>query len=285
MPDKPSGKPAATRPMPPLTDAERRIIIDKGTEEAFTGKYWDQFEPGTYVCRQCGTPLYISDSKFKSDCGWPSFDDQIPGAVKRQPDADGRRTEIICAACGGHLGHVFLGEALTKKDTRHCVNSASIVLVGQEKQTAQKAIFAAGCFWGVEHRFEQAAGVLSVHSGYTGGTVAKPTYEQVCTGKTGHAEAIEVVFDPAKVSYEQLARLFFQMHDSTQCNRQGPDVGTQYRSAIFYVNEAQKRTAEALIAQLREGGRDVATQLLPASTFWPAEEYHQDYLRKQEKGS
>ena len=285
MPDKPRGKRTATRPMPPLADAEKRIIINKGTEEPFAGKYWNHFERGTYICRQCGGPLYVSDSKFKSDCGWPSFDDEISGAVKRQPDADGRRTEIICAACGAHLGHVFLGEGSTKKNTRHCVNSASIVFVAEKAQPTEKAIFAGGCFWGVEHRFEQAAGVLSVRSGYTGGTAANPAYEQVCTGATGHAEAVEVVFDPAKVTYEQLVRLFFQMHDPTQLNRQGPDVGTQYRSAIFYVDEEQKRIAEKLIGELRKGDRDVVTQLVAASTFWVAEEYHQDYIRKHRKDS
>jgi len=285
MPDKPSSKPATTRPMPPLTDAEKRIIIDKGTEEPFTGKYWNHFKRGTYICRQCGAPLYVSVSKFESDCGWPSFDDEISGAVKRQPDADGRRTEIICTACGAHLGHVFLGESLTKKNTRHCVNSASIVFVAEKAHPTEKAIFAAGCFWGVEHRFEQVAGVLSVHSGYTGGTAANPTYEQVCTGATGHAEAVEVVFDPAKVTYGQLVRLFFQMHDPTQLNRQGPDVGAQYRSAIFYLNEGQKRTAEKLIGELRKGGRDVVTQLVADPTFWDAEEYHQDYIRKHQKDS
>lgn len=280
MPDKPRGKPATTRPMPPLTGAEKRVITDKGTEEPFTGKYWNHFERGTYICRQCGGPLYVSDSKFKSDCGWPSFDDEIPGAVKRQPDADGRRTEIICAACGAHLGHVFPAEGSTKKNTRHCVNSASIVFVAEKAQPTEKAIFAAGCFWCVEHRFEQAAGVLSVRSGYTGGTAANPTYEQVRTGATGHAEAVEVVFDPEKVSYERLVRLFFQMHDPTQLNRQGPDVGAQYRSAIFHLNEGQKRAAEKLIAELRKGGRNVVTQLVAASTFWVAEEHHQDYMRK-----
>jgi len=132
----------------------------------------------------------------------------------------------------------------------------------------------------VEHYLGQAPGVLSVRSGYTGGHTEKPTYEQVCTGKTGHAEAVEVVFDPKRITYEQLAKLFFEIHDPTQVNRQGPDVGTQYRSAVFYLGEEQKRTAEALIGQLRAKGYKVATEVVPAGTFWPAEEYHQDYLRK-----
>jgi peptide methionine sulfoxide reductase msrA/msrB len=271
---------AETPKMPPLSEAEKHVILDKGTESPFTGKYWNHFERGLYVCRQCGARLYLSESKFSSHCGWPSFDDEIPGAVRRRPDADGRRTEILCAACGGHLGHVFTGEKLTEKDVRHCVNSASLVFIPESKWLLRRAIFAGGCFWGVEHAFRQMGGVLAVASGYTGGKVQTPSYEQVSTGTTGHAEAVEIVFDPARVSYEQLARLFFEIHDPTQVNRQGPDVGSQYRSAVFYVGEDQKRVAEQLIALLRAKGYKVATEITPAGPFWPAEKYHQDYLGK-----
>ena len=125
--------------MPPLTAAEKRIIIGKGTERAYTGKYWNHHEKGAYICRQCGAMLYRSDSKFKSNCGWPSFDDEVKGAVTRVPDADGLRTEIICTACKGHLGHVFLGEQFTAKNTRHCVNSASIVFVSEAQMKPRKA--------------------------------------------------------------------------------------------------------------------------------------------------
>lgn len=272
-------------PMTPLTDEEKHVIADKGTERPFAGRYWNHFAPGHYVCRQCGAKLYTSDSKFESHCGWPSFDDEIPGAVKRVPDADGRRTEIVCARCGGHLGHVFTGENFTAKDTRHCVNSVSIVFVPagattQPHARTEEAVFAGGCFWGVEHWFQAQPGVISATSGYTGGDVARPTYQQVCTGTTGHAEAVRVLFDPAKVSYEQLARLFFEIHDPTELNRQGADVGSQYRSAVFYGSAQQKAAAEKLIAILKAKGLNVVTEVTPAGAFYPAEEYHQDYLDK-----
>lgn len=263
-----------------LTPEEENVILNKGTERPWTGEYLNNKEKGTYVCKRCDAPLYRSDDKFDSHCGWPSFDDEIEGAVTRIPDPDGMRTEIICANCGAHLGHVFLGEGFTEKDTRHCVNSISMLFVPdtqkKESQTG-RAIFAGGCFWGVEYFMQQKPGVSSVISGYIGGHKDNPTYQEVCTGTTGHAEAVEIIFDPEKVSYEELARLFFEIHDPTQVNRQGPDIGQQYRSEIFYLDEEQKKTIEKLIGELKAKGYKVATKVTPATTFWPAENYHQDY--------
>lgn len=283
--------PAGTA-MPPLTEEEKRIIVGKGTERPFTGKYWNKTDEGLYRCRQCGAALYKSDDKFASECGWPSFDQEIAGAVKRQADADGQRVEITCAKCGAHLGHVFEGEGLTPKNVRHCVNSASLdFLAGrqttqpatspaQTRPATEEAIFAGGCFWGVEHHFDKVPGVTSAVSGYTGGTVPNPTYKQVCTGLTGHAEAVRVTFDPSKVSYEKLARLFFEVHDPTTLNSQGPDFGTQYRSVIFYKSDDQKKTALKLIDLLKAKGYKVVTEVLPAKEFYQAEDYHQDYFDK-----
>lgn len=265
--------------MKTLTPEEKRVIIDKGTEAPFTGEYYDNKLPGLYLCKQCGAPLYRSSDKFDSGCGWPSFDDQIAGAVNRSLDADGQRTEITCAKCGGHLGHVFEGEQFTDKNTRHCVNSISMEFVPNTEQ----AIFAGGCFWGVEHLMMQKPGVISVESGYTGGATINPTYKEVCTRKTGHAEAVRVVYDPKKVSYETLAKLFFEIHDPTQSNGQGPDIGDQYRSEIFYENPQQKAVAEKLISELRSRGYNVVTQVTPASEFYEAEDYHQDYYDKTGK--
>lgn len=267
-----------------LTEEEKRVILHKGTERPFTGKYNDFYEPGTYVCKQCGTALYRSQDKFNSHCGWPSFDDEIAGAVKRIPDPDGRRTEIICANCDGHLGHVFLGEGFTTKNTRHCVNSISLEFIPDSKDNQQltdTAIFAGGCFWGVEYFMEQADGVLRAESGYIGGHKKNPSYRQVTSHTTGHAEAVRVIFDPAVTDYETLAKLFFEIHDPTQVNRQGPDIGEQYRSEIFYLDARQKATASYLISLLEKNGYKVATKLTPADIFWPAEEYHQDYYERK----
>ncbi|MDX2177157.1 MAG: bifunctional methionine sulfoxide reductase B/A protein [Candidatus Sumerlaeia bacterium] len=263
-----------------LTPEEERVIVRKGTERAFTGEYTNHKGVGTYHCRRCDAALYRSETKFDSRCGWPAFDDEIKGAVKRLPDPDGSRTEIVCANCDGHLGHVFTGEGFTETDTRHCVNSISMVFKpdtsGAPPATA-KAIFAGGCFWGVEHYFEMEPGVLSAVSGYIGGHKDNPTYKEVCYTNTGHAEAVEVTYDPSKTSYETLAKLFFEIHDPTQVNRQGPDIGPQYRSAVFYMDDEQKRVTEDLVGRLRAKGLKVATEIVPASRFWAAEDYHQDY--------
>lgn len=264
-----------------LNAQESQVIINKGTERAFTGAYTDTEEEGTYYCRWCNSPLYSSQSKFLSGCGWPSFDDEIPNAVLRYPDADGSRTEIVCATCQGHLGHVFLGERFTEKNTRHCVNSISLVF--RQETPVAEAVFAGGCFWGVEHLFEQKKGVYSAVSGYTGGTLADPTYQDVLTHTSGHLEAVKVYYNPMEVSYEELAMFFFEIHDPTQTDGQGPDIGNQYLSAIFYRSRSEFDTAVRLIEILEAKGLKIATTLRGAAIFYPAEEYHQDYYVR--KGS
>jgi len=265
-----------------LTAEEERVILHKGTEAPFSGTYNDFFEKGSYLCKRCGSPLYRSDDKFKSRCGWPSFDDEIKGAVKRQKDADGRRTEMLCANCGAHLGHIFEGEGLTDKNVRHCVNSVSLTFEPVRKEpSAAKAYFAGGCFWGVEFLFEQEKGVLSAVSGYMGGSLDNPTYRDVCSGRSGHLEVVEVHYDPTQIDYETLVKYFFEIHDPTQPDGQGPDIGTQYLSAVFYETQTEKDTVLSLINLLKTKGYQVATKVLPASTFWKAEEYHQDYYDKK----
>jgi peptide-methionine (S)-S-oxide reductase len=149
----------------------------------------------------------------------------------------------------------------------------------------QKATFAAGCFWGVEAKFRSLEGVQDAISGYTGGDVPNPGYKLVCTGNTGHAEAVEVTFDPQKISYQQLLDIFFEMHNPTTLNRQGPDIGTQYRSAVFFHSDEQERLARETVSRLsksgRYGDRQIVTQIIPAAPFFAAEEYHQRYFEKQ----
>lgn len=260
-----------------LTPEEENVILHKGTERPFTGEYVNNKRAGTYVCKRCGAPLYRSSDKFDSHCGWPSFDDEIKGAVKKVPDIDGIRTEIICANCGAHLGHVFFGEGFTPKNTRHCVNSISMKFIPEKKDSLKKAYFASGCFWGTEYYFMKAKGVEHTAVGFMGGHVDHPSYKQVCEKNTGHLETTEVEYDDTKTSYEDLVRLFFETHDFTQANGQGPDIGPQYLSCIFYNDDNEKQIAEKYIHILSDKGYKVATMLKPVSTFWKAEDYHQQY--------
>lgn len=265
-----------------LTPSIKHIVQDKGTEYPQSGEYNDFYKDGSYLCRQCGTALFRSKDKFDSGCGWPSFEDQIPDAIKEVPDKDGKRTEIVCSTCGAHLGHVFRGEKLTFKNLRHCVNSLSLDHIPNgEAKTTEEAIYAGGCFWGVQYLFDQLEGVLKTEVGYTNGTLDYPSYQDVCEGNTGHLEAIRVIYNPEIIPYTDLTKYFFEIHDPTQKDGQGPDIGEQYHSALFYYNEEQQEIAKDLIQQLEKSGLEITTKVLPVSTFWKAEESHQDYYKKK----
>lgn len=259
-----------------LNPKEKEIILYKGTELPFSGTFLHHNKQGVYICKQCEKPLYRSSDKFDSGCGWPSFDDEILGAVKKFPDVDGVRTEIVCSNCNGHLGHIFTGENLTDKDTRHCVNSLSLKFVPTET-----AYFASGCFWGTEFFFRKAKGVLDTTVGFMGDNKTNPTYREVMAGNTKFVETVRVVFDPKVTSFENLVRLFFETHDFTQINGQGPDIGTQYRSVIFYRNQAQKDISYKYKNLLTNMKFEVATSIEMASKFWAAEKYHQRYYEKR----
>ncbi len=264
-----------------LTPEEEYVIIHKGTEKPFSGEYYDFFEKGVYVCKRCNTPLFLSKDKFKSYSGWPSFDDAIEGAIKRVQDKDGIRVEIVCANCDAHLGHVFENEGFTEKNLRYCVNSISLLFIPEKN--LRRSYFAGGCFWGVELLFQQKYGVILATSGYMGGRVENPTYKDVCSGQTGHYETVEVTYDPLKVSYEELVKYFFEIHDFTQENGQGPDIGQQYQSVIFYNDENEKNIVSGIIDTLKKKGYEVATILKPVTKFFVAEDYHQDYYLKNNK--
>lgn len=274
-----------------LSDEERRVLLNDGTEPAFCGNLLDNKLEGFYGCKLCGLPLFESGSKFNSGTGWPSFDravDKDHIAYKEDRSHGMVRTEIECARCSGHLGHVF-GDGPTSTGRRYCLNSASLdffeqgteIPVRSQPVNTETAYLAGGCFWGVEHYFQKQAGVIDVVSGYQGGHVDNPTYEQVCTGKTGHAESVRITFDPSQISYRELLDAFFVVHDPRQLNRQGPDFGTQYRSAIFAADEKQLEIAREFVKQAADDpkfkGQPIVTEINEYATFFEAEDYHQDY--------
>jgi len=282
-----------------LSPEDAKVILNKGTEAPFCGNLLDNKKEGTYLCKLCGLPLFSSQHKFDSGTGWPSFfapADTAHVAYIKDKSMGMTRVEILCARCDAHLGHVF-EDGPEPTGLRYCLNSASMLFSekGQELPVASRPIatetayFAGGCFWGVEDRFQQTPGVIDAVSGYMGGTVSKPTYKQISYTDTGHAEVVKIVFDPSKLTYTQLLEKFFKYHDPTTLNRQGPDVGTQYRSAVFAMGDAQLKHANEFITEKGKKARfqrtKIVTQVVPAASegpgqFWTAEEYHQDYHTK-----
>ena len=294
-----------------LSSEQFAVTQQCGTEPAFRNALWDNHKPGIYVDVVSGEPLFSSLDKFDSGTGWPSFTQPVKGTdiVEKKDSALGMvRTEVRSKVADSHLGHVFDDGPGDKGGLRYCINSASLQFIPLEEMDQagygrylepfvkaglikapmrETAILAGGCFWGMEEIIRKIPGVIKTTVGYSGGSTANPTYEEVRTGGTGHAEAIQVEFDSARLGYENLLDYFFRMHDPTTLNRQHNDVGTQYRSAIFYTSEAQKQSAERVKARWDKSGkfnRPITTEITAATKFYSAEEYHQKYLVKHPGG-
>jgi len=304
-------KPGTAELKKKLTAEQFGVTQQCGTEPPFRNAYWNNHEPGIYVDVVSGEPLFSSLDKFDSGSGWPSFTQPVQGTkiVEEKDTAHGKvRTEVRSKVADSHLGHVFEDGPADQGGLRYCINSAALRFVPVEEMVQagygqylepfvmaglvkapvyETAILAGGCFWGMEEIIRQIPGVTRTTVGYTGGTTANPTYEEVCTGGTGHAEAIQVEFDSIRLTYEELLDYFFRMHDPTTVNRQHNDVGTQYRSAIFYNSDAQQQTAERVKGRWDQSGkfsRPIVTEITAAGKFYPAEEYHQEYLVKHPGG-
>ncbi len=261
-----------------LSDDVFRITREHSTERPFSGNYCEAQQAGQYACICCQAPLFDSRVKFNSDSGWPSFHQPIArNAIKYSRDSSfgADRIESLCNTCDAHLGHVFQ-DGPEPSGLRYCINSAALELL--EGNSIEIATLGGGCFWCIEAGLQQLTGISQIKSGYSGGSVDSPDYRSISAGNTGHAEVVQVSFDPGVLSYQQLLKAFFVLHDPTQLNAQGEDKGTQYRSVVLYHSQRQLVTAKTVIANIQElFEQTIVTELSPFNKFFKASIDHQNY--------
>ncbi len=267
-----------------LLSAEQFAVLrQKATERPFSSPMCSRFEPGFYGCAACGEPLFDARCKFDSGTGWPSFSQPLSDAAVAYlgDEAHGmQRIEVLCNICQSHLGHVF-PDGPAPEGLRYCINALALTRLAAVEQ----AVFGGGCFWCTEALLARLPGVLRVVSGYAGGHSVDPDYDQVCSGRSGHAEVVQVSFDPALVSYADLLAVHLSSHDPTTLNRQGADQGTQYRSIILPVSTEQQAVAqEVLAAMASQFAAPIVTEIKALDVFYPAEEVHQDYYQRNTEG-
>ncbi len=288
-----------------LTPIQYQCTQENGTEMPFQNTYWNNHEDGIYVDIVSGEPLFSSLDKYDSGSGWPSFDKPLISkniTTKNDFEMGMKRTEVRSSKANSHLGHVF-DDGPKTTGLRYCINSASLKFIPldhlkkeglgeylfsfQEKKHWEVASLSGGCFWGMEDLLRKIPGVIETHVGYTGGNIPNATYEIVKTGTTGHAESVQILFDPKIVTYESILLEFFRMHDPTTKNQQGNDIGSQYRSAIFYANIHQKEIALKVKERVEKSHAyksPVVTEIVPFDKFYLAEGYHQKYLQNKPDG-
>lgn len=287
-----------------LTPMQYKVTQEEGTEAPFQNEYWDHHEAGIYVDLVTGDPLFSSLDKYDSGTGWPSFTKPIDGGeldFRTDQKLGMKRTEVRAKDSDAHLGHVF-DDGPGPGGQRFCMNSAALRFVSLKdmekdpryakylpsfQKKNEQIVLAGGCFWGMEDLIRKQPGVIDTEVGYAGGSVKNATYALVKTGATGHAESVRITFDPGKTDLEAILKFFFKIHDPTTRNQQGNDIGTQYRSAIFYGSPEQKKIAEKVLADTEKSGKwkkPIVTEIKAATEFWKAEDYHQDYLIKNPGG-
>lgn len=263
-----------------LSAEQYRVTRQQGTERAFSSPMCSLFEPGRYACVCCGTLLFDAAEKFESGSGWPSFTQPAKenAIAYHLDDSHGmQRVETVCNTCDAHLGHVF-PDGPPPSGLRYCMNAVALEKIAATPQNQAVATFGGGCFWCTEAIFQQLQGVSRVDSGYSGGATPAPDYQAVCSGQTGHAEVVQVTYDPAVIDYADLVRIHLSTHNPTTLNRQGADRGTQYRSIILTHDADQESVARQVIDEMATAyDEPIVTEVKPFERFYPAEDYHQDY--------